>query len=218
MRDFTIDLCKKDERDLLLKGEPNRIEYVPYVDVHFKVDCSVLRKIGLFEQSCIARLTYADNLRFEVEYVESDNLLRYDRVIFRYKLNDEFFIERDYGIDWLDRTFGRQPYFVCNKTNKRVKHLLIVEGLFRTRHELNKMHYYSEHETVQDRDFRAARKIRRRFDKSTSIIHPMTMMSKPPNMHHATWDKWCFKELYYFKKINARSHQVLQKLQVRLNV
>lgn len=56
MRDFTIDLCDKDERDLLLQGEPNRIQYMPYVNAHFKVNCSVLRKIGLFKRSCIAQL------------------------------------------------------------------------------------------------------------------------------------------------------------------
>lgn len=153
-----------------------------------------------------------------MEYEKSDNPLRYDRVIFRYKLNDERYIERDYGIDWMDRTFGRQPYFVCNKTEKRVKQLLIVEGLFRTRHEFKKMHYYSEHESVMDRHARAARRIRSKFGKDTDLMRRMDTMEKPAHLHWTTWQYWVKKEAYHYDRWLNAWYEQTQKMQKHLGI
>ncbi|MDX1346970.1 MAG: hypothetical protein R3189_01840 [Thiomicrorhabdus chilensis] len=213
MRDFTIDLCEKNEREQLIQGEPSSYSYVPYMEAHFKIGCSALNKAGIFKQSCKGGISYFEGMSFEVEFKKSDSPFLFDVIYFRYKLNNERYIETSFGIDWQERTFGAQPYFVCDKTGKRVKHLLVVEGLLRTRHQLPKMHYYSEHESVLDRDFRAARKIRRRFNKDTAIFSPMLLMTKPDNIHYKTWDKWCFKELSYFNRIFVKQAEFLDKLE-----
>ncbi|MEA1990246.1 MAG: hypothetical protein U9N57_13700 [Pseudomonadota bacterium] len=199
MFDFTIDLCEKSERVNLIQGEPNSFRYVPYVEAHFKINCSGLNKAGLFKQSCKGSIGYLDNMRFEVEFIKSDSPFKYDVLNFRYKLNDERYVETSFGIDWHERTFGKQPYFICNKTGKRVKHLLVVEGLLRTRHQFAKMNYYSEHESIQDRHLRAARKVRRRYGKDKALLYPMLLMPKPKGLHYATWESWCKKENFHYQ-------------------
>lgn len=197
MFDFTIDLCEKNEREHLIQGEPSSYSYVPYVEAHFKINCSGLNKAGLFKQSCKGSISYSDNMRFEVEFIKSDSPFKYDVLYFRYKLNNERYIEISFGIDWQERTYGNQPYFVCNKTDKRVKHLLVVKGLLRTRHQLPRINYYSEHESIRDRHARAARRIRIRFGKDINLTRRMRSMAKPAYIHQNTWDKWCLKELHH---------------------
>jgi hypothetical protein len=200
MVNFTIDLCKKNEHARLIKGEPNSFSYVPYVEAHLKINCSALNKAGLFKRSCKATIGYLDSIQFEVEFIKSDSLFKYDVLYFRYKLNNERFIETSFGIDWQERTYGKQPYFVCSKTDKRVKHLFVVEGLIRTRHQFSKMNYYSEHESVKDRHARAARKIRKRFGFSINLLSSMSAYDKPKNMHQSTWFKWQNKEWWHHQK------------------
>ena len=197
---FTIDLCEENERGTLIQGEPSSYRYVPYVEAHFKINCSGLNKSGLFKQSCKGSIGYLDNMRFEIEFIKSDNPFKYDVLYFRYKLNNERYIETSFGIDWQERTYGKQPYFVCNKTDKRVKHLLVVEGVLRTRHQFSKMNYYSEHECVRDRHARAARKIRNRFGFSNDLFSLMPFYEKPKNLHRSTWFKWHNKEWMHHKK------------------
>lgn len=216
MNDFTIDLCEKSEREKLIQGEPRSYRYTPYMEAHFKINCSGLNKERLFEESCKGWIGYSEDMRFDIEFKKSDNPQLLDVLHFRYKLNGERYLEYSFAIDWLERTFGKQPYFICPKTGKRVKHLLVVEGFLRTRHQLPKMNYYSEHESVFDRHFRAARKIRRRFKKDTSIFIPMASMAKPAHVHYVTWNKWCNKELFYFEQIFIKQEQVLEKLEGRL--
>lgn len=216
MRDFTIDLCEKSERELLVQGEPSSYSYVPYMEEHFKICCSGLNKAGILKQSCKGTISYFEGMSFEVEFKKSDSPFLYDTLYFRYKLNNERYIETSFGIDWQQRKYGNQPYFVCNKTDKRVKHLLVVEGLLRTRHQLPKINYYSSHESELDRHFRAARKIRRRFKKDTNIFTPMASMQKPAQIHHKTWEKWCSKEINHFEKIFIMQAELLDKLEMRV--
>jgi len=109
----------------------------------------------------------------------------------------------------------KQPYFICKRTGKRVKHLLVVEGLLKTRHQIRKMHYYSEHECSLDRNFRASRKIRQRFNKETAVFTSIASMSKPANIHHKTWNQWCAKEINYFEQIMIQQAKFLKKLEHR---
>jgi len=132
-------------------------------------------------------------------------------------LNNQRYIEVSFGIDWLERTYGKQPYFICNKTEKRVKHLLIVSGLLKTRHQFIKMNYYSEHETVMDRHARAARRIRRKYGKDIDLTRRMDHMIKPAYIHQKTWDKWCFKESWhYWKRMNAFNSWAAKRLNIQL--
>jgi hypothetical protein len=218
LSNFTIDLCEKSEREKLIQGEPHSYRYIPYMEAHFKINCSGLNKGGLFNKSCSGWVSYSEDMCFGIEFKKIDNQQLHDLINFRYKLNGEHYLEYSFAIDWLERTFGKQHYFICPKTGKRVKHLLVVEGLLRTRHQFPKMNYYSEHESVFNRNFRAARKIRRRFKKDTAIFIPMISMSKPAHLHYVTWDKWCDKELFYFEKIFKKQEDILSKLERKLNL
>lgn len=215
MCDFTIDLCKKSERDDLIQGEPDRFSYVPYMEAHYKINCSGLSRAGFLTKSQCATIQYYEKFDFFIQFEKSSTDSLNDCITFEYKLNNERFIKQSFDIVWQQRTFGRQPYFVCPYTGKRVKHLFIVEGLIRSRNYFKKMNYYSAHESVQDRHFRAARKIRRKFNKGSELFYPMVHMPKPKNIHQSTWDYWCDKESYHYQQgMNIQAEWIRKKMKI----
>jgi hypothetical protein len=203
MLDFTIDLCKKNPNKKLINGEPKRICYVPYIEEHYRIDCSVLNKYGVFKKSQLLALKIHNQFSFEVEFMKSSmDSSCMDELIFRYQLNNVYSITKKIKLSWQERTFGRQPYFLCPSTGNRVKYLILVEGVIKTRHQL-KMHYSSEHENLFERSKRGAEKIRNRFCYRFVMDYEISLseLPKPLNQHHSTWKRWCDKELLYYERV-----------------